>query len=185
MKECITSKEEIINECQKIMVKKGIESLNMRMIANSCKIALGTLYHYFPTKDVLLLTLIESIWQSILLKEEKKEQIDSFLSYLSKWFECLKKGNEKYPNFLTTHAILIEKNRIDDAKGMMNRYFMDIKEKLLFALKKDRFIKKEIFSDDLKEESFIDFVFENLMMTNLHKKDNMDSFLIIIQKMLY
>ena len=41
----ITSKEAIMQVCRRIVAEKGMNALNMRLVADECGIALGTLYN--------------------------------------------------------------------------------------------------------------------------------------------
>ena len=44
MNTVITSKEAIMQACRRIVAEKGMKALNMRLVADQCHIALGTLY---------------------------------------------------------------------------------------------------------------------------------------------
>ena len=52
MNTIVTSKEAILAECRAIVMEKGISSINMRSVAAACGVAVGSLYNYFPSKDV-------------------------------------------------------------------------------------------------------------------------------------
>ena len=54
----ITSKEAIMQVCRRIVAEKGMNALNMRLVADQCGIALGTLYNYFADKDALVLAAV-------------------------------------------------------------------------------------------------------------------------------
>ena len=54
MNTVITSKEAIMQVCRRIVAEKGMNALNMRLVADECGIALGTLYNYFADKDDLI-----------------------------------------------------------------------------------------------------------------------------------
>ena len=44
MNTVITSREAIMQVCRCIVAEKGMKALNMRLVADQCHIALGTLY---------------------------------------------------------------------------------------------------------------------------------------------
>ena len=54
----ITSKEAIMQVCRRIVAEKGMNALNMRLVADECGIALGTLYNCFAGKDALVLAAV-------------------------------------------------------------------------------------------------------------------------------
>ena len=61
----VTSREEILAVCREIVAEEGLSSVNMRLVASRCNIALGSVYNYFPSKSELLLATIESVWMDI------------------------------------------------------------------------------------------------------------------------
>ena len=67
MNTVITSRENILETCKKIVSNKGLTAINMRLVAKECNIALGSIYYYFPSKDDLLIAIIESVWEDIFL----------------------------------------------------------------------------------------------------------------------
>ena len=100
MNPSITSKEEILQVCRNIVAEKGLSALNMRLVADTCHIALGTLYNYFSNKDELMLSTVESVWKDIFHMNQKHRTDFSFSEYVKYIFECVQKGAEEYPNFL-------------------------------------------------------------------------------------
>ena len=42
----------------------GLSGLKLRDLARECNIALGTLYNYYPTKDSLVLDVVQQFWQN-------------------------------------------------------------------------------------------------------------------------
>ena len=65
MNTVITSKEAIMQVCRRIVAEKSLTALNMRLVADECHIALGTLYNYYADKDELVLATVESILRDI------------------------------------------------------------------------------------------------------------------------
>lgn len=52
-------RENILDQANKILKDKGRKSLNIRTIAYSCEIGVGTFYNYFPSKSDLFFALYE------------------------------------------------------------------------------------------------------------------------------
>lgn len=74
----VTSKEAIMQVCRQIVAAKGLPALNMRLVADECHIALGTLYNYYSDKNELLIATVESIWKDIFHMNQKCENCFSF-----------------------------------------------------------------------------------------------------------
>ena len=66
MNTSVTSEKDILEACRQLVSDKGLSFLNMRAVAKSCGVALGSLYYYFPSKNDLLIATIESVWEDIL-----------------------------------------------------------------------------------------------------------------------
>ena len=78
MNTVITSQEAIMQVCRRIVAEKGLKALNMRLVADECHIALGTLYNYYGDKDELVLATVESIWRDIFHAGQRSEADVSF-----------------------------------------------------------------------------------------------------------
>lgn len=61
----------ILHTAREVLESQGIDGLNMRTISQSCGIALGTIYNYYPTKADLLVELMADYWDEFLLGVEE------------------------------------------------------------------------------------------------------------------
>ena len=59
-------KEEIISVTRVMLEDKGYDKLNIRDVAGSCNIGIGTFYNYFKSKHEILSEIIRSDWKEIL-----------------------------------------------------------------------------------------------------------------------
>ena len=82
----VTSKEEIMQVCRRIVAEKGMKALNMRLVADECHIASGTLYNYYANKDALVLVAVESIWKEISIWNTKKRWT---IPFPAMWLSCM------------------------------------------------------------------------------------------------
>lgn len=107
MKNKSTSNSEIINACKEIFKEKGLNSLNMREVASRCNVALGSIYNYYPSKSMLLLDTIDSIWKEILHKFNFEG--NRFDEKVRDLFYLIQEGSESYPDFLMYMFIFYQK----------------------------------------------------------------------------
>jgi len=61
VKEPVVRRNEILDAAERLMVTKGYEQMAIREIVNELQIAKGTVYHYFESKQALLMALVERI----------------------------------------------------------------------------------------------------------------------------
>lgn len=54
-------RKELLRQCFDLFASKGYGALTMRQIAQGLGVSTGTLYHYFPSKEVLFEQLIEDL----------------------------------------------------------------------------------------------------------------------------
>jgi AcrR family transcriptional regulator len=57
--------ELILSEARAIAMRDGLANLSIRNVAKACGIAPGTIYNYFPSKDDLLMALLEDFWGQV------------------------------------------------------------------------------------------------------------------------
>lgn len=160
----ITSKEAIMQVCRRIVAEKGMNALNMRLVADQCGIALGTLYNYFADKDALVLAAVESIWRDIFHAGPPHETAPSFPGYVAALYGRIQKGAEAYPGFLTGHSISIAASKRGEAKSVMEHTFAHMKAGMLEVLRKDPFVPSNTFTPSFSQEDFVGFVLDQLLV---------------------
>lgn len=74
-------RERIKEEATVLFCKLGFQKVDMKTIAKSCDIAVGTLYNYYPNKKELYISIVRESWDetfrkmdSIIIKSEEKEE---------------------------------------------------------------------------------------------------------------
>lgn len=68
-------RETILEKGKEMLLEGSYNSFNIRKLAKSCGIGLGTLYNYFDNKEVLVYNIFLSDWESTMkLADELKEE---------------------------------------------------------------------------------------------------------------
>lgn len=160
----VTSKEAILRACRKIAAEQGLPALSMRAVAGECGVALGTLYHYFPGKDALLLAAVESVWQDIFHTDGACEPARSFPDYAARLYRCARKGAEEYPNFLTAHSTAIAGTGRGEGRDAMERVFGHMRTGLLAALRADPEVDPAVFSPAFTENDLAELVLDHILL---------------------
>ncbi|MGM9619633.1 MAG: TetR/AcrR family transcriptional regulator [Oscillospiraceae bacterium] len=185
MNTVITSKEAIMQVCRGIVAEKGIKALNMRLVANQCHIALGTLYNYYADKDALVLAAVESIWREIFHAEHKEEAGISFPDYVAELYGRMMKGAAAYPGFLTGHFISIASARREEAKSVMEHTFAHMKAGMLEVLQNDPSVPENAFPPNFSKEDFVGFVLDHVLILLVQGQSKCDTLLEIIRRAIY
>jgi AcrR family transcriptional regulator len=85
-------RKELLGKSFNLFAEKGYGAITMRQIAQSLNVSTGTLYHYFPSKQVLFEQLIEEISQQDVItalaelggKKNLTEMMEGLANYLIK-----------------------------------------------------------------------------------------------------
>lgn len=185
MNTAVTSKEAILKSCREVVSEKGLSALNMRAVAQSCQVALGSLYNYFPSKDDLVMATIESVWQDIFRMDHPCQNDLPFPQYVRWIFESIQRGALEYPQFFSSHSIPFALPGKDRARETMERYFSHMKKGMAQALEGDPAVRKNAFGPGFTQGDFIDFVLSNLLMLLVQQKNDCEILLETIRRAIY
>ncbi|MGN0056177.1 MAG: TetR/AcrR family transcriptional regulator, partial [Atopobiaceae bacterium] len=132
MKPQATSTQQILQACRQIARAQGLGNISIRSAAAASGVAVGTIYHYFPSKEALLLAVTADVWSQIfgLADDEGGQEgqsarevqpgqegqpsceshaeslpARSFVSYVQQMFEGARSRLQQYPGFLGAHAV--------------------------------------------------------------------------------
>ena len=181
----VTSKEAILKVCRELVSEQGLATLNMRSVAEACHVALGSLYNYFPNKDELVLSVIESVWQDIFHMERDCHTELSFPDYVNWIFERVRKGSLEYPNFFTAHSLSFASGGRNRAKEYMERYFAHMKTGMTQSLHGDGAVRPDAFTAELTEADFTEFVLTNILTLLVRQQENCGVLLAVIRRTIY
>lgn len=179
----VTSEEEILQTCRDIVSEDGIQALNMRAIAERQGIALGSLYHYFPSKEMMITSAVESVWQDIFHLQEPSPAL-SFSEYVQWLYDCVAQSRKDYPNFSMSHSLSFASSNLKEARDTMIRCFSQIKQGLLESLEHDPSISSDVFTRSFSKNEFVDFVFSSFYVSLIQGKDNSAMLLQVIDRCL-
>ncbi len=181
----IISKETILRESRDIVAKEGLNALSIRKLAKNSNVAVGTIYNYFSSKDELMISTIESVWEDILSLDQARLDTDNFIEYLSNIFKDLSLGIEKYPNFFNIHSLSFKAQNIGKAKDSMTNYIEKVSVNMMEILDKDPNIRKDAFDDDFTKDDLLEFILKTIHSFIAENNHNKDLILKIIKKLIY
>ena len=180
----ITSRDAILEACRRIVAERGMKALSMRLVADECHIALGTLYNYFADKDALVLATVESIWRDVFHGGDTNPAKASFTGYVAELYERMRRGAQAYPGFLTGHAIGIAGDVRGEARGRMDGALAHIRAGMLEALRRDPSVPQAAFTAEFTREAFVGFVLNHLLILLVQGQPDCAALLEIIRRVL-
>ncbi len=184
MKKAVISRNDIIAAGKAIVLEEGFEAISMRKVADKCKVAIGSLYNYYPSKEDLIIGIIASIWDEAIFDLSAVAQGQSFAMTVKILFTEIEAVNAQYPAFLSLHAVGLGQKAKIRGRTVMDVYFTKIKAIMAESLDHDQQIKDQVFDDDFTAQKFIDFILSNLI-TAIIAHRSCDYLLTLLNKVLY
>lgn len=88
----------LLSIAKDIILQEGYDKLSMRRVAAECGIAVGTIYNYFPNKEVMLAGIMVEDWKTCLENADNRitAKADVFEDGLVIICECLEEFVTKY-----------------------------------------------------------------------------------------
>jgi Transcriptional regulator len=111
-KAIVNARENIMSSVKRVLMDQGYESLNMRDIAASCGLGIGTVYNYFDSKEEIVKEIMIQDWAKTLSAMDiyilnKYDVLSAFRGIFSElkqfvdlyrdtWFIMYNMGGKKY-----------------------------------------------------------------------------------------
>lgn len=93
-------RESILKRADEIIELGDYDKFSMREIAKKCSVAVGTLYNYFPSKDELLLAVIDSHWQDMMETVDRRcAEVTTLTDGMCYICEGVREFSEKHTEF--------------------------------------------------------------------------------------
>lgn len=92
------TKEDILEEAKRQARDNGYNNLSIKSIATACGVAVGTIYNYFPSKDMLVASFILTDWLEVLqgIEVELKEKSIVGIDGIRLIYDELSRFNNSY-----------------------------------------------------------------------------------------
>ena len=165
----------------RIECSEGVNAISMRRLAAEANIAVGTVYHYFESKQEVLLTLTEDYWKDALVQMHEHVsdgrfdvQLREIIAFLrSKMNDCAE--------------ILMRSLHDDEATGRIRMASMQgvLRRSLVERMEQDDAVLESVWSETFTKEAFADFALQNILALLQRKEDDADTFLMIVNRVLY
>ncbi len=88
-------REQLLAEAERQIAERGYARTTIRSVAGACGIAVGTVYNYFPSKDVLVASFMAQDWQRCAAAAAGGDASDAH-AYLSRIYDALRAYSERH-----------------------------------------------------------------------------------------
>lgn len=170
MNQAATSREEILTACREMLRRQGWESVNIRSVAEACGVSVGTIYHYFSSKDDMVGATVESVWHDIFHAGEDGLPFADTLSCIGWMYRRMACDAEQYPHFFSLHALRFDQGTKPQGKAQMQRTWEHIRQSLCAVMRQDPRVRPDAFQDGFSPETFAGVLF-SLMLSAMLRQD--------------
>ena len=161
MRKTITSRKEILENCQDLVSEKGLTAIDIRTVAAACHVSVGSIYNHFESKDDLIYGVLDYAWEKIFdLGEIDKDKSGSFLNYLE---------------WLFLYSLGLAYKDPKQGRDLFDEHTAPLKEGLLKAWEDDPKLGDSYLNEDSKGK--IDFLFTSLIGTLLTESISKEDFI--------
>ena len=133
-------REQIIAEAKRQVVELGYENTTVRSVASGCGIAVGTVYNYFQSKDMLIASFILQDWLVCIesIESYPKENTKDFLAFI---YNSILRFSKKYdPLFKDKEAV----KAFNEAFSERHKQIRDQLADLIMPITSDRFTSEYV-----------------------------------------
>lgn len=181
----ITSREEILEKSREILKSEGWKGLNIRAVAASCGISIGTIYNYYKDKGELERATVESIWYDIFHTANTSECGSTLSDYVRWLYTRMEYGSCKYPGFFSLHSVSLINFDIKKGKETMMKSWLHMQISLSEIISSDKLIKSDAFSETFTKEIVSHMILSLLISAMLEEKYDPTPALEILNRLLY
>ena len=100
-------REQLLSEAKKQIAELGYSKTTIRSVAKACGLGTGTVYNYFPSKDMLIATVMAEDWK-LCLKQLEERAFDESERIVHGIYDCLCDLIHKYRECIFLHQGKIE-----------------------------------------------------------------------------
>lgn len=155
----------ILNAAKELAYEEGLSNISMRKVASKSKIALGTIYNYYPTKMDIIIAIVEDFWQGCFknLHTVYNEELD-FFTQLEKLYFYILHYLEKFESNLLEDLTNLSSSNKNKGKKKESEYIQKFHStfKRILDSHKDE-LSSDVF-EKFSEEAILRFIIDNFFI---------------------
>lgn len=163
----------ILKEAKLIAEEEGLSKVNIRKVAKNSDVAIGTVYNYFPSKSDLLIAVVENFWNTAFSDINWREELeDDFFNNLRIIYDILYIKLSKFKKNWLKELGMLKSEEKDLGRQREELYFKKIHKNIMYLMKVDDNINRDLWDEEFSREEMAEFIFENML--NYLRKDRKD-----------
>lgn len=161
----VITKEQVLDAAYAIAIEEGIGALSIRAVARACDVAVGTVYHSYPTKSDLVNDVIARFWRDAFANVMRSDGAcdDDFITFCHMLGEELSQALERFRSDFLADLTVMDACDLAAARQREAASFAHVRQGLRMALERDRTIDRDRLTGPLAPEQLCDLVWETLL----------------------
>lgn len=157
MKEAATSREAVLAAAYRLAAAGGLGAVNVRAVAAGCGVAVGTVYHYYPSKAALCNAVASEFWRQAVHGAGSWQQGSCFAEACAHLTQVLAAHLGQF------EADFVRALEAGDAaerragKALETQYFGHIHAGLLAVLARDPRVDPALWTEDFSQTDAVRF----------------------------
>ncbi len=116
-------REQLLNQCFDLFAEKGFGNTTMRAIAKELGVSTGGLYHYFPTKQSILESLLVLMGSRDVEEAVRRASVSgAFEERLKLFFEFFLDNEARFQKMLLLSIDFLRSNDTDEARKLVDQW---------------------------------------------------------------
>lgn len=157
--QAIATKQKILDVAERLISERDFELVSVDDIVNECGVAKGTFYHYFKSKDDILVYIIRSPYEHLRRQHEETEALpwlERLRLFLENWFRMVDQFNLSFSR---------QTFKLYTSPEMMGSYGGDVSHMDLGMELVRECISGAIASGELRKDTPLDIITKEMMFS--------------------
>ena len=185
MNTCKISRQQLLEQACRLARESGLGQLNIRSVAATCGVSVGSVYNYFPTKAELVAAVVQDYWQQAFSHEELAHlSLEDFFASYRKMYGILYRSLSCFEESWLPQLALVDPDARQRGRQLEQDCFGRIRRMLEMMLQRDPRIAPELWQGAFSREAFVDFLFENTLTALRQGQESPDFLLELLHRLL-
>lgn len=178
-------KEGILSKAKEIAMLEGISKISIRTVAKKSNIAIGTVYNYFPSKNDLLMAVVQDYWEGSIKDIDWRRLADNgFYDNLEIVYGVLFEYLHTFTENWLEQLALLKSHEKAIGRQKEGEYFQKMHDKIIYLMDMDNSVQNYAWSETISKESMAEFIFQNMLIRLKNEQDDIHLLIELLRKIM-
>ena len=179
------SREQLLQAAKVLVAQEGAQALNIRRLAASCGVSVGSIYNYFPAKSDLVAALIGDFWREAVHGVPWPLTATKFEDCVEILYERLYDYFQTFEQEWLSQLMAMNQQERKRGKQVEAQQFAHMRQRLLAVLLQDETISSAVWDETLTPEALVNLDFEQLLTSLRQNQPDVGVLLAVLRRLLH